>query len=302
MGEAVWQRSAQFPCISSKGKLRETVRGWRREEQTIGVVMTMGVLHRGHLSLVEEAARLCDKVIVTIYVNPLQFGPNEDYANYPRDLIGDLRRLEEVHCDLVFAPSDDEMFPDGLAGFQTCIRVEGISDGLCGAHRPGHFDGVATEVTKQLLITEPDFAFFGEKDFQQLRVIEQLVADLSIPVEVVGLPVAREGDGLAFSSRNIYLDSQQRERAPALYRCLVKTAAAVLAVADADVGAALLGARRFLHEQGFEEIDYLKLVDAKTLVELERAPQQEARLMVAAWLGSARLIDNVPVVPGAEEQ
>jgi pantoate--beta-alanine ligase len=297
MKRAVWQKSVLTTCTSSKNALRRTVRNWRREQQTVGVVMTMGALHQGHLSLAEAAASRCDKVIVTIYVNPLQFGPDEDFANYPRDLIGDLRKLQEVSCDVVFAPSDDEMFPDGLEKFQSHIRLKGISDVLCGAHRPGHFDGMATEVTKQLLITEPDLAFFGEKDFQQLRVIEQLIADLSIPVEAVAVPVVREADGLALSSRNAYLDSHRRKQAPALYRCLVKTAS-VLTGTSTDVRTALRDARRFLHEHGFEQVDYLSLVDAKTLVDLKGRPKREARLLAAAWLGPTRLIDNVPVMPG----
>jgi len=289
---------ARLACVSSKDRVRQAVRGWRESDLTVGVVMTMGALHQGHLSLVEEAARVCDRVIVTIYVNPLQFGPDEDYEGYPRDLAADLDKLERVACDLVFAPSDEEIFPDGPGAFQTRVEVGGMSDVLCGADRPGHFDGMATEVTKQLLIVDADLAFFGEKDFQQLRVIERLVADLNIPVRIVGLPVSREADGLAYSSRNAYLDERQRRQAPALYRCLVETAA-MLARGGADVEATLDAGCRSLIRGGFVEVDYLKLVDARSLVELDAPPREEARLVAAARIGSARLIDNVAVFPGA---
>jgi pantoate--beta-alanine ligase len=289
---------APVRCVAGKDEVRRAVRGWREAGHTVGVVMTMGALHQGHLSLVEEAARACDRVVVTIYVNPLQFGPDEDYEGYPRDLAGDLDKLEGVGCDLAFAPPDEELFPDGPGAFRTRVEVGGMADVLCGADRPGHFDGMATEVTKQLLIVDADFAFFGEKDFQQLRVIERLVEDLGLPVRIVGLPVSREPDGLAYSSRNAYLDARRRRQAPALYRCLVDTAA-TLTRGGVGVEAALAAGCRSLLRDGFDEVDYLKLVDARSLAELDAMPREEARLVAAARIGPARLIDNVPVVPGA---
>ena len=271
--------------------LREAVGGWRAKGERIGLVPTMGALHRGHLTLVEAARGQCERVVASLFVNPKQFGPREDFAAYPRDEATDLATFGEVGVDLVFAPSVEEMYPPGFA---SNIRIAGISEGLEGAHRPGHFDGVATVVAKLLLQCLPDAAFFGEKDYQQLMVVHRLVRDLDIPVRIEGMATVREPDGLALSSRNVYLSPEERRVAPQLHRVLTDTAAALrerpdsVEPAPAAGSAALDGAGFFL--------DYLELRDAADLSPMS-ALDRPARLLAAARLGRTRLIDNIAVLP-----
>ena len=249
----------------------------------------MGALHAGHMALVAEAKQRADKVAASIFVNPAQFGEGEDFARYPRREADDARMLEEAGCDLIWAPSVQDMYPDGFA---TRISVGGVSERWEGEARPGHFDGVATVVAKLLLAVRPDVGLFGEKDFQQLAVIRRMVADLNIPVEIVGVPTVREPDGLALSSRNIYLSPPERRQALALPNALIAARAAVKG--GARVGTALREAKQSLIDAGFLKIDYFALVDAATLEPLERC-QGEMRLIAAATIGSTRLIDNVAI-------
>jgi pantoate--beta-alanine ligase len=272
--------------------LRDAVGGWRAKGERVGLVPTMGALHRGHLALVEAAHGQCERVVASLFVNPKQFGPREDFAAYPRDEAADLAKFAEADVDLVFAPSVEEMYPPG---FSSNIRVAGISDRLEGAHRPGHFDGVATVVAKLLLQCLPDAAFFGEKDYQQLMVVRRLVRDLDIPVRIEGVATVREPDGLALSSRNVYLSPEERRVAPQLYRALNDTAAVLRERPDA-VAPALAGVISALDGAGFV-IDYLELcaaADLSPMITLDRP----ARLLIAARLGRTRLIDNIPVSPG----
>ena len=255
----------------------------------LALVPTMGALHGGHMALVEEAKRWADKIAATIFVNPAQFGPNEDFARYPRREAEDARMLEQAGCDLLWMPSATDIYPEG---FSTSIHVSGVSDRWEGEARPGHFDGVATVVAKLLLSVRPDIALFGEKDFQQLAVIRRMAADLNIAVEIVGVPTVREEDGLALSSRNAYLSTDERERAVALPNALKAARDAILA--GSPVGAALRDAKQSLVDAGFLRIDYFALVDAARLEPLD-APAGEMRLIAAAVIGTTRLIDNLPL-------
>ena len=263
---------------------------FRQEGATIALVPTMGALHAGHIALVEEARRLADRVVASIFVNPRQFGAGEDLAEYPRRESADARMLNDAGCDLLWAPDADQMYP---ARFATIISVAGVSDGLDGAARPGHFDGVATVVAKLFNQVRPDIALFGEKDFQQLAVIRRMVADLDLAIEIVGVPTQRDDDGLALSSRNAYLDEEQRVSAVALPRAL-GVAARTIGRGE-DAAAALAAARAALDGAGFDPIDYVTLVDAETL-----APSTDLarplRLLAAARIGRTRLIDNLAVV------
>ncbi len=256
--------------------------------KTIGFVPTMGNLHQGHLNLVREAKRVCDVVVVSIFVNPIQFGPNEDFDNYPRTLEQDQRLLAEVDCDVVFAPSVEQMYGDQPR--LTNISVSDITNDLCGLQRPGHFDGVAVVVTKLFNIVQPNYAFFGEKDYQQLAVIRQFVRDLNMPLEVIGVPIARAEDGLALSSRNGYLTEQERGTAPVIYQSL-KTAEAALQQGTA-LDVVLEGIKNTLVNAGLV-IDY---VEARS-PELQKvsAFEQDIVLFIAAKLGKTRLIDNLQV-------
>jgi pantoate--beta-alanine ligase len=273
---------------------RGIVAGWRARGLSVGLVPTMGYLHAGHLALVERARAENDRVLATIFVNPLQFGPAEDFAAYPRDDARDLALLRERACDAVFAPSVREMFPDGSGSLDeawTRVSVAPLARVLCGAVRPGHFDGVATIVLKLLMIVLPDVAYFGEKDYQQLTIVQRLVRDLSVPVRIAGVPIVREPDGLALSSRNVYLNASQRASAPALQRVLVAARAQLAAGAESDGVTAAAGAQ--LLAGGFDHVDYVTLASGRSLESLTR-PQPEARLFAAAWLGRTRLIDNIP--------
>ncbi|WP_294282193.1 pantoate--beta-alanine ligase [uncultured Sphingomonas sp.] len=268
--------------------LRDAVAAFRAEGATIALVPTMGALHAGHMALIEAARRPGTKVIASIFVNPKQFGPNEDLARYPRREAADARLLADHGCDLLWAPPVEVMYPEGFA---TNVSVTGVSDGLDGAARPGHFDGVATVVTKLFNQTRADIAYFGEKDFQQLAVIRRFVADLDMAIEIVGVPTQRDDDGLALSSRNIYLDEEQRAKAIALPRAL-GVAARSIARGD-DPEGALAEARGALVAAGFE-VDYVALADAETLAE-SPAAERPRRLLAAARMGTTRLIDNVAV-------
>lgn len=269
--------------------LRERVAGWRKQQERIALVPTMGALHRGHLTLVEAARRHCERVVASLFVNPKQFGPREDFTAYPRDEAADLVKFREAGVDLVFAPTVEEMYP---AGFVTAVRVAGIGDELEGAHRPGHFDGVATVVSKLLLQCLPDIACFGEKDYQQLLVVRRMARDLDIPVKIEGIATVREPDGLALSSRNVYLSPEERRLAPLLYRVLNETAAA-LVEKPGNVAAALQNALAELRQAEFAP-DYLELRDAADLSPMTGL-DRPARLLAAAHLGRTRLIDNIPV-------
>ena len=260
----------------------------RSARKIIGFVPTMGNLHQGHLNLVREARKLCDVVVVSIFVNPIQFGPNEDFDNYPRTLEHDSHLLAEVGCDIVFAPTVEQMY--GKHPRLTNISVGEITNDLCGLQRPGHFDGVAVVVTKLFNIVQPNIAFFGQKDYQQLAVIKQLVRDLNMPIEVIGVPIARAEDGLALSSRNGYLTEQERQTAPVIYQSL-KTAEKALQSGTA-LDLSLEHIRTTLTQTGLV-VDY---VEARTPM-LQKADQfdQDVVLFVAAKLGKTRLIDNLQV-------
>jgi pantoate--beta-alanine ligase len=271
--------------------LREAVAGWRARQDTVALVPTMGALHRGHLALVEAAHRQCRRVVASLFVNPKQFGPREDFAAYPRDEAADLAKFREAGVDLVFAPTVAEMYP---AGFATGVHVAGIGETLEGAHRPGHFDGVATVVSKLLLQCLPDAAFFGEKDYQQLIVVRRMARDLDIPVRIEGIATVREPDGLALSSRNVYLSAAERRVAPLLHRVLNDIAAAIVAAPD-SAAASLQSGLTLLREAGFVP-DYLELHAAADLSPMSTL-DRPARLLAAAHLGRTRLIDNIPVAP-----
>lgn len=270
-------------------ELREQIKAWRNGGLKVALVPTMGALHEGHLTLVRAAHEYADKVVVSIFVNPTQFGPTEDFDAYPRTLDADRANLATAGAALVYAPTVAEMYPDGFA---TAITVSGVSEGLCGDLRPGHFSGVATVVTKFLVQAMPDFAAFGEKDYQQLQVIRRLVRDLDIPVTILGVPTVREADGLARSSRNAYLSAESRAIAPVLHRTLEDTAQAVRAGAAVD--AALEAGKRAILAAGFASVDYLELRAADGLAPLSEL-DRPARMLVAAYLGKTRLIDNIAV-------
>ena len=269
-------------------ELRAAIAAFRAEGARIALVPTMGALHAGHMALVEAAKRPGTKVVASIFVNPKQFGANEDLGRYPRKELADTRMLTEAGCDLLWLPPVEAIYPPGFA---TNISVAGVSEGLDGAARPGHFDGVATVVAKLFNQVTPDIAYFGEKDFQQLAVIRRMVVDLDMNLEIAGVPTQRDDDGLALSSRNIYLDDAQRAKAVALPRALGVAARAIEKGGDPE--AALATARDTLTAAGFD-LDYVTLVDAETLIE-RPDPARERRLLAAARMGSTRLIDNIAV-------
>ncbi|WP_353204601.1 pantoate--beta-alanine ligase [Sphingomonas sp.] len=273
--------------------LRSGIADFRESGAEIALVPTMGALHVGHIALIEAAKRPGRKVVASIFVNPKQFGANEDLSRYPRKETADLAMLKAAGCDLVWLPPVEIMYPDGFA---TAISVSGVSDGLDGAARPGHFDGVATVVAKLFNQVRPDLALFGEKDFQQLAVIRRMVADLDFGIEIQGVPTQRDDDGLALSSRNVYLDDAQRTAAVALPRALGVAAKAIARGDDAD--AALGTARDALASAGFT-VDYVALVDAETLAPASD-PGRARRLLAAAKLGATRLIDNLAIPPAED--
>ncbi|MBX8486740.1 pantoate--beta-alanine ligase [Pseudomonas cichorii] len=268
--------------------LRAAVARARSEGKRIALTPTMGNLHSGHAALVTRASQRADFVVATIFVNPLQFGPNEDLASYPRTLDADKEKLLEAGCNLLFTPSVEEMYPHGMAD-QTLVSVPHLSEGLCGASRPGHFDGVATVVSKLFNMVQPDLAVFGEKDFQQLAVIRALVRDLNMPIQIIGEPTVRAADGLALSSRNGYLSEEQRAKAPALYRVLSTVADGIRS--NEAINSLVDIGKKTLEAEGFR-IDYLEVRDATSL----RPATEEDRdlvILVAAFLGKTRLIDNL---------
>ena len=260
-----------------------------RASGRLAFVPTMGALHRGHLALVEEARARAERVIASIFVNPLQFNDPRDLERYPRSEAEDLAKLEASGCDLVWIPTPEDLFPEGFA---TTVSVKGVSERWEGEHRPGHFDGVATIVAKLLVATSPDLAIFGEKDFQQLALIRRMVQDLGLAIDIVGVPTVRDADGLALSSRNAHLSPDERERALALPRTLASARDAI--AQGAVVESVLRDARNSLARAGFDPVDYVALVDSQTLEPVADA-DGEMRLIAAATIGTTRLIDNLPV-------
>ena len=281
-----------LPILRSRAALAGKVAGWHRAGETVGVVPTMGALHAGHLALVRAARARTDRVIVTLFVNPRQFNSPEDLAAYPRTEAADAALLAPLGADLLYVPDGAEMYPPGFA---TTVSVGGIGSGLCDAFRPGHFEGVATVVTKLLTQSRADAAFFGEKDFQQLTLVRRLAADLDLGTEIVGCPTVREADGLALSSRNRRLSAEDRARAVALPAIMRVAASALAAGCPADT--VLPGARAAILAGGFTEVEYLTLRRESDLEPLATA-SEPARLLAAAWIGGVRLIDNLPVAPG----
>jgi len=278
--------------VRELGALRAAVSAWRAEgAQRIALVPTMGALHAGHIALVEAAKAPGTRIVASIFVNPKQFAPGEDLDRYPRREAGDARMLSEAGCDLLWLPPVEVMYP---AGFATNVRVSGVSEGFDGAARPGHFDGVATVVAKLFNQATPDVAYFGEKDFQQLAVVRRMSRDLDFDIEIVGVPTQRDDDGLALSSRNIYLDDEQRAKAVALPRALGVAARSIARGDDADD--ALAEAHASLIAAGFA-VDYVALVDAETLAP-DPAAEQPRRLLAAARMGATRLIDNIAIEEG----
>ncbi len=275
--------------IRTAAELQEKVAGWKRSGILVGVVPTMGALHDGHLSLARAARAQSDRVIVTIFVNPKQFNNPDDLKKYPRTEAHDLALLEAEGVDVLFAPQPDEVYPEGFA---TNVTVRGVSEPLEGANRPGHFDGVATVVSKLFGMTQAGRAFFGEKDWQQVQVVQRLVRDLNIPIKIIPCPTIREADGLAMSSRNVRLTDAERAQAPALYAIMQRAVAAIRA--GGGIEAVLETARAEVLAAGFREIEYLELRDAASLAPVTDLAKP-MRMLAAAWLGDVRLIDNIDV-------
>lgn len=275
--------------VRTVAELRARLGDWKCTALTIGLVPTMGALHDGHLSLVRRSLAITGRTCLTLFVNPRQFGAGEDLAAYPRDEAADIALAEAEGAHLVFAPGAGDMYPKGFA---TQVAVPGLGDILEGEHRSGFFTGVATVVTKLLMQALPDHAFFGDKDYQQLLVIRRLAADLDIPVAIEGCPIVRDADGLALASRNAYLTADERRRAPALYRAITDVAKNV--AGGADAASACAAATTALIETGFSAVDYIAVRDAETLEPTPDA-SRPARVLAAAQLGRARLIDNVAV-------
>ena len=276
----------------SIAETRAAARALKSSGKKLGLVPTMGALHDGHLSLVQLAKRQCDAVAASIFVNPKQFGPKEDFAKYPRSFEGDQEMLEAEGVELLFAPSVEEMYPSGSTTF---VNVEGLSERLDGVSRPGHFRGVATVVSKLLHIVEPDKAFFGQKDAVQVAIIKRMVHDLDLPVEIVVGPIVREPDGLAMSSRNAYLDAKQRKQALVLSRALKRVEASIRD-GEVDTNRLVNAAKRIFAEEPEVRVDYIAMVDPDTLDPINDVANG-ALIAVAAYVGSTRLIDNVVIEP-----
>jgi len=270
--------------------LRETIAEWRQAGQTIGLVPTMGALHSGHMALVEAAKAECDRVVVSIFVNPIQFSRQDDLDSYPRRKADDQAKLSDAEADLLFAPGAEVMYPEG---FDTKVSVDGLADCLCGAARPGHMTGVSTVVSKLFLQVLPDRAYFGEKDYQQLVIIRRMARDLDFPIQVRGIETVREADGLALSSRNVNLSGRERTVAPKLFEALSCLASAIRSGGNAHP--VLTEGRRQLLDAGFKEVDYLELRREGDLGALESV-EAPCRLFAAVWIGNTRLIDNLKVL------
>lgn len=277
------------PIVRSLTALRAQTVVWRKADETIGVVPTMGALHQGHLSLARAARAKCDRVIVTIFVNPKQFNDPDDLKNYPRTEEEDARKLESIGVDLIYVPEPEQIYPEGFA---TTVSVAGLTDMLCGESRPGHFDGVATVVSKLFTQTSADFGFFGEKDYQQLQIVRRMARDLDLPVEVIGCPTIREEDGLAMSSRNLLLSDRSRVYAPIMAEVMEEMREKLQA--GATMTDILPDAKARIMAAGFNEVDYLELRDGGDLSLLDQT-KPGARLFAAAWLAGVRLIDNIAV-------
>ncbi|HKZ96650.1 MAG TPA: pantoate--beta-alanine ligase [Hyphomicrobiaceae bacterium] len=282
--------SCALKVVRTVKDVRQAVASWRREGETVALVPTMGALHEGHLALVRLAKKRAPRAVVSIFVNPTQFAPGEDLGRYPRDEAGDVAKLEAVGADLVWAPDQAEMYPPGFA---TPIEPGGAALELEGRFRPHHFGGVATVCLKLFSAVAPDLAVFGEKDYQQLTVIRQMVRDLALPLAIVAAPTVREKDGLALSSRNAYLSPAERAAAPALYRIICEVAAKV--AAGTQISDETATAKRDLERAGFTKVDYVEVRDAETLAPLDPSSGRPGRVLAAAWLGTTRLIDNVAV-------
>ncbi|WP_225028008.1 pantoate--beta-alanine ligase [Xinfangfangia pollutisoli] len=278
-----------IPIYRTVAELRAAARVWRAAGEVIGVVPTMGALHDGHLSLARRARAECDRVITTIFVNPMQFNNPEDLKKYPRTEAADAALLATVPVDAIFAPQPDEVYPEG---FGSVVSVSGVSEPLEGKMRPGHFDGVATVVTKLFGMTLADRGYFGQKDWQQLQVVQKLARDLNLAVQVIGCETVREADGLAMSSRNLRLTVEGRAKAPVLYAAI--SAAALEIRAGHTDRMAIREAAETMREAGFERVEYIELRDAETLMPSDD-PARPRRMLAAAWLDGVRLIDNIPV-------
>jgi pantoate--beta-alanine ligase len=275
--------------INRRQRMSSVARKIRREQdRTVGLVPTMGALHEGHLSLVREARRMCDVVVVSVFVNPTQFGPGEDFEHYPRDLTKDTALLTDYNVDYIFAPTVEEIYPKG---FSTFVNVEGLSEQLEGASRPGHFRGVATVVTILFNTIRPDFAFFGQKDAQQALVIRRLVKDLAIDTEVVILPIVREDSGLAISSRNLYLTPDEQKSATILHKALVQAKSAYKE-GERHAGRIADLIRTTVESEPRARLDYVTIADAETLEKVERIDERPTLIALAAYVGKTRLIDN----------
>lgn len=277
--------------VSHIRDVKEVVRHARRAGKTIGLVPTMGFLHEGHLTLVRQARRECGLVVVSVFVNPLQFGPQEDFAQYPRDLTRDTRLLAQERVDVVFAPTVEEMYPQGPENMCTFVEVRKVTERLCGASRPGHFRGVATVVTKLFNIVEPDVAYFGQKDAQQVVVIKRMVADLNMNVRIVSVPTVREADGLAMSSRNTYLSAPERQAALVLSRALA-LARQKLEGGERDAGKIIAAMRDLIMREPLASIDYISISDPEDLTEMAQV-KAPALVALAVKIGRTRLIDNI---------
>lgn len=280
--------------LTTVAELRDAVRARRSYMKRIGFVPTMGYLHAGHEALIRRAREECDLVVVSIFVNPTQFGPNEDFDRYPRDLTHDQELCERAGADLIFHPEPREIYPRGSS---TWVDVEGITDVACGAARPGHFRGVATVCTKLFCIVRPDRAYFGEKDYQQVQVIRRMVRDLFLSLTVVGVPTVREADGLALSSRNAYLSPTERQAARLVPR-LWQHAQQLVEHGELDVERILAEIHALVAAQPLAKLDYALIVDPETLTPM-RVLTHEARLLLAVYVGKTRLIDNAPLTPKA---
>ncbi len=274
--------------IKSPSEMQQRASAWRREGKVIAFVPTMGYFHEGHLSLMREGRERGDVLVVSIFVNPTQFGPGEDFDRYPRDMERDLRMAEEVGVDVIFAPTVEEMYPEG---YQTYVEVEKVTKYLCGLSRPGHFRGVTTVVTKLFNIVKPHVALFGQKDYQQLITIERMVKDLNMDVEIVGMPTVREEDGLAASSRNVYLSPEERKAALSLYRSL-RRAEELFSEGVRESQRILEEVKKVLEAEPLVKIDYVHVCDPETLEDIEGPIGERALVAVAAKVGTTRLIDN----------